>query len=478
MRKVFLEDLPTTWRGIDWAGSVGYNIKFIYDDIKGEIEIITYNLEKHVLSIKYLDNDIFKILTDGFAQCQLGKLLKRHTHDFKIQIGQTFKSDMRDMTVIGREYRREIKPTRYLDQKYYEYECNICGYKEGWITESNLLSGIGCGCCHNLVVVEGINDIPTTAPELVKFFQNPEDAKLYTKSSNQKIKPICPDCGKIKAKEMPISRIYDKGMACSCSDGISYPEKLTYGVLDQLNILFETQLSKSTFKWCMGYRYDFYIPSINAILEINGRQHYEEHSKNSKFKMSLREEIENDKAKQKIAEQNGISEYIIIDCSKSDLEFIKTKILGSRLNGLLNLNNIDWNKCEEFALSNLVKKACELKRDNPNITSSDIASSMNFSITTIISYLKRGTKIWDWCNYDPKEEMRKCAYKLRNKSCKQVEIFKDEISIGILPSTMELERQSEKLFGVKLEFRAISAACLNQTKLYKGFSFKYTVNNN
>ena len=39
-------------------------------------------------------------------------------------------------------------------------------------------------------------------------------------------------------------------------------------------------------------------------------------------------------------------------------------------------------------------------------------------------------------------------------------------------STIELERQSEKLFGV-----TISRVCLGEKPQYKGFTFKYVENN-
>ena len=106
----------------------------------------------------------------------------------------------------------------------------------------------------------------------------------------------------------------------------------------------------------------------------------------------------------------------------------------------------------------------------------EIAILFKKSTTTIIKYLKIGAKL-GWCNYDPKEESKKTVEnnaKLIEKICgKRVEIFKDGQSLGIFPSCHELERQSEKLFGVKLSFKKISAVCLGNEKQHKGYTFKY-----
>ena len=63
-------------------------------------------------------------------------------------------------------------------------------------------------------------------------------SKKYTYNSRQKIRPICPDCGRIKDKEMYIYSIYDnKSIGCSCSDGKSQIEKYMFSLLEQLQKL-------------------------------------------------------------------------------------------------------------------------------------------------------------------------------------------------------------------------------------------------
>jgi hypothetical protein len=79
------------------------------------------------------------------------------------------------------------------------------------------------------VTVKGINDIKTTAPWMVKYFYNEKEAEAYTKSSRNKIKIKCPDCGRTKDNKVSISSIYyKKSISCICSDKTSYPEKFIF----------------------------------------------------------------------------------------------------------------------------------------------------------------------------------------------------------------------------------------------------------
>ncbi|HEY5587363.1 MAG TPA: hypothetical protein VIK86_00245 [Candidatus Paceibacterota bacterium] len=399
------------------------------------------------------------------------KVLGKKTNEFKIKTGDIFKDNKRDLIIIDRKYKADKNKRLW---KYYKYKCNICEY-EDWATEDSIRGlRTGCACCNSKTVVEGINDIPTTAPWMVKFFQNPNDAKQYTKSSNKKIFPICPDCGRIKKTLTIIGNIYKRhSINCSCSDKISYPEKLMFNILEQLDIDFITQLSKTTFKWCEDYKYDFYIPLSKTIIGTHGEQHYEKNRR--KGARSLEEEQKNDKIKKELAINNGINEenYIPINCRKSEIEWIKNNILHEKKLQLYNLNTIDWNKAEEFALSNLVRKACEMKRDNPTISTIEIGEIMKLHQTTIIRYLKKGSKIWGWCVYNPRKEQLKSSNKNGKASGKPTEIFKDEKSLGKFKSVIELSRQSEEKFGVKLKWGSISAVCRGERNKLEGFTFKY-----
>jgi len=327
--------------------------------------------------------------------------LKIKTKDFRYDIGEIVNDDL---IIIDRKYevKSYIKKNGDLNKnnkKLYQYRCKVCGFDGGehyscknnmnkydyWICESDLNRGLKCSCCSNHITVEGINDIPTTAPFMIPYFQGGyNEAKLYTKSSGEKINPICPDCGRIKNKEVLISSIYKThSIGCSCSDGFSYPNKFMYNILEQLGIDFVSEYSPN---WIKPKRYDFYIPSKNIIIEMDGELGHGKkiHSKDNK---TLKETINIDNYKDEQAKINNIK-VIRINCDKSKLEFIKQNILKSRLNKLFDFSTINWLKVEEFALSNMVKEACDLWNSGVNSTK-EIGIIMNLHYATITNYLKK-----------------------------------------------------------------------------------------
>ena len=481
--EMYYKDIVPSWKNskgkdkFNWNESIGYNISFIYGNIEGCVKIIKY--ENRYLWIKYLEKEPFKILTDNFVKCKLGKYLGIKTDEFKIEIGDNLKDEKRDLTIVDRKYIMNEKTGQNC--KWYKYKCNICGFCDdrSWTIESHLLSRKdGCSCCAGVIFIEGINDVPTTAPEIVKFFQGGYDeAKLYTKGSHEKIYPVCPDCGRIKDKAIMICGIYlNHSIGCICSDGKSYNEKLMFNILEQLKIDFEIEFTPDWCKYeyknrtCQG-RYDFLLGYKNEkyIVETDGGWHTNDNKRSGK---TAKDSKIIDDEKDKLAKEHGIK-VIRIDCKKSDSEYIKDKIIYSELNDMVDLSVVNWLKCEEFALSNLTKKACEIKRDNPDMTAIDISKIMKLSHSTICNYLKRGSEIWDWINYNGKEEQSKNCTKVGKSLGIALEMFKDGISLGIFESASELARQSESLFGIKLGQVGISAVCNNKRKKHNGYIFKY-----
>ena len=74
--------------------------------------------------------------------------------------------------------------------------------------------------------IQGVNDIATSAPWMVKFLKNKEDAFIYAKTSSKKIMTKCPDCG--YERENSPNNIYYSGFSCPiCSDKISRPNSLS-----------------------------------------------------------------------------------------------------------------------------------------------------------------------------------------------------------------------------------------------------------
>lgn len=475
-------NLPVCKKGIDWKNSIGYKCKFKYDDVEGEVEIVDYNNSK--LTIKYLDYDLFEINTGHFRKCKLGELLNKNTKNFKIKNGTIIKDDKRDLTIIDREYRIKNKNNgSKVNEKYYKYHCNKCG-NEDWIEESHLLNYGGCNaCCKSpQKVVLGINTIWDKARWMCDLGVSKEDAKKLPPNYNKKIKVICPNCGKEKYTS-PNAIHSNKSICCSCGDGTSYPEKFVISLLNQLNINYITQYSPN---WSNNKRYDFYFELDNKkyIIETHGLQHYTENGFNAHKENRLRNERQNDKYKKEIALTNGINTYIELDCRKSKLEYIKNSIINSELNKTFDLSNIDWLKCEEFALNNRIKEVCDYwklhnNENNEELTTGDLGKIFNLNSATISNYLKRGN-YFNWCNYNAKEEMLKITINTskinKSKLSKKVEVFKNGQSLGVFESCNELSRKSYKLFGVKLSAGAISLVARKKQKQHKGYTFEYIKN--
>lgn len=299
------------------------------------------------------------------------------------------------------------------------------------------------------------NSIFETHPELIKYFVNIEDTKKYSFGAHSIVKMKCPNCGFIK--DTSINKFTTQGFSCKqCGDGISYPEKFMHNVLDQLGIDFQTQLSKTTFKWCKDYKYDFYIPSSNTIIETHGKQHYEQSGKNwSPFE----ETRQNDELKMQLAIANGIDKYIIIDCRKSELKFIKRNILSSIINELFDITNTDWIKCNDYACSSLIKTICDLwNNDNRDIQK--IADDLKINRATVNRYLKQGNEL-NWCKYNSEEIRVKNLISMAKNNCIKVIC----ITTGEIFSSA---KEGAKKYNI---YNSISGCCKGKKKhsgIYKG----------
>ena len=450
IKQIFLEDIPKHGSQFDWINSIGIKVNFIYGSIEGIVEIIKYTTKDKMLSIRYCDKE-FKIYVSGFKNCSFGELLKIKTIDYKYNINDI----INDYKILDKIRIKRGKKT----EKGYKYKCLKCSY-EGEIFEYMLSSGASCPVCCNRIVVKGINDIATTNPEYIKYFVNIEDAYKNSKGANKNVKLKCPDCR--YEKRMTLNSLTNTGFHCSkCSDGLSYAEKFIFSLLEQINTKFKNH---KYFKWSDKKQYDFSISDINTIIETHGLQHYKDsfnRIKSNKKIRSLEEEQQNDKLKEKLATENNIKHYIVLDCRRSELDWIKNSVMESKLPKLLNFkeDDISWLKCHEFALSSLMKKACELWNSGVKSTS-DISKVFNISQGSIIRYLNNGAK----CGL--------CDYTNCKSKCRVAVYNSNNIKLGEFKSVNELAKKSLEIFGEKFSTGAISIANKNN-KIHKGYFFKY-----
>ena len=473
MRKVFTDELPRfIWVGkecIDWKLCIGRRVRFIYDDIEGWVEIINYYKKSSHIIVKYLELE-YKLPINTFKDGKLSGVLKIRTIGFKIEIGTNFIDSKRNIIITDKNYRKD---KNNINRKWYKYICNKCGWTEGWIEESALLGqNQGCSVCCNTprTVIVGINTIWDKARWMCDLGISEQDAKTHTYGSGDKVKVTCPDCK--KTKTIRISDVYKKhSILCNCSDKTSYPNKFAYSLLDQLNEIYKFEHLEHEYSpdWIKPKRYDNYFiyNGKEYILEMDGGFHFNDNKMSGQSKEQSKTI---DDYKDLKARERGIK-VIRIDCMKSNLEYIKQNIIVE-LGSIFNLTNIDWLEIERFALSNLVKQACNYKKNNINMTTNDISKIMGFTYSTIIKYLKQGYQL-GWCNYNAKEELKKSVAKNGKLNSKRVEVFKDTTSLGIFNSYADLSRQSESLFGVSFSISSISLVCLGIQPKCKGFIFKW-----
>lgn len=225
-----------------------------------------------------------------------------------------FISDVRSL--YGDEY---IILGRYVgNKKKIPVMHRICGHIF-YPTPNNLLCRHKCFECNgpkkltHEQFVEKIRDI---------FGDGEYDILSYYKDSHTKILVRHNRCGHIYPA---VSYSMTQGHGCSWCNRLSYRERLISFFLDKISVRY---VSQAIFPWTYPkkYRYDFYLPEFNLILEYNGEQHY----RNVEcFKESLENIQRRDRIKKELALKNGL-DYMIIPFWYSDDEIkdIITKKFG------------------------------------------------------------------------------------------------------------------------------------------------------
>ena len=522
----------------DWKNSVGCVVSFSSNKLCGNLEIIKY-IQKHIISdnsyliVKYKNDILSPITVSGFKNGKLGGILQKYLFEWAYEIGDIIIDENKDITIIDRKYDN--------GRQYYKIKCNKCGYdcgehylnqiykKELWINKEHLKALKSCPCCgeSTIIVVPGINDIPTTDLWLTHYFQGGYDeAKKYRSSSQKRIYPICPYCNTISKKSQIIQNIKkNRGFLCICNDKISFPNKFIYHLFDQLKEdidYFNTEFQPD---WLKPYRYDLYFEINNKkyAIEMDGGVGHgnKKYKSNEKDIDGLKRDIEKDR----ISKENEVT-IIRIDCLKSDFEYIKNNV-NKCLNNIINLSTIDWDLLELKCLSNFTKEICECY--NKTLSLKETAKLLNISNGTIINALDKGNK-FGWCSYiklkDQKQtNIEKCIkiidenpeYSVKDvanclnlkyttvldylnsideyrnflqrskekgaekrrinaikRNSKTVYVYDLKMNfLGEYCSQNELERRSLNDFGVILRSKAISRVCTGERKQYKGYIFSF-----
>ncbi len=156
------------------------------------------------------------------------------------------------------------------------WKCRKCGYEwKSTIESRTKKKGTGCPVCGHRIVVEGINDIKTNYPELVKEwdYEKNNEIGLYpdkvSRSSDKKAWWICPICG--NSYQTAIKH-RTRGTNCpKCANELrtSFPEQAIYYYLKKE--FPDTQNKMDIVK----KEADIFVPCLQLGIEFDGFFYHE-----------------------------------------------------------------------------------------------------------------------------------------------------------------------------------------------------------
>lgn len=416
------DNLPHNKSFIDWEHSIGYTFQFNYNNgqIIGDIKILDYKKEnscRYLLlqydnntewcSIRRLSDNDIKLSVLGLTRDYSQKKQRKPKQIYNFgDIIHTSNSDLK-IVGVGLQIPKNGQ-TLYYNQNnksdiVYHVFCNKCKCVSTR-SQRDVKQRPNCPICCGKIIVPGVNDIVTREPWMVDFFQGGiAEAQKYAPHSNLSIFPKCPKCGKVSEKAVQIKNLFaNRSFKCGCSDHNSYSEKYLISLLNQLHVDYIPQYSSHRINMDVAYKiYDFYLDKYSMIIETHGMQHYGKGFEQLNG-MTLEDEIKNDIAKEKIAKQNGIQNYIVIDARKSYGDYLKHSILHSQLPQILGFqeNDVDWLQCDKDATKNIVYEICKDYMDYL-MDIPELVKKYHKSRATIVRSLNKGHKL-GWCYYDSK----------------------------------------------------------------------------
>ena len=266
---------------------------------------------------------------------------------------------------------------------YYEMKCDECSAIK-LVRKDHVIDNMECNALRHMY------------PEIAKLLNDTENEFDYSVKSGKIAEWRCPHCNTVFKRR--VKNVINRGFICpSCSSNISYPNRYMYAFLKQLKCDFE---SEKIFIWSNNKRYDFYVPDKSLIIEMHGLQHYRDCGYYQKY-----EEIHaNDLNKEKMAKNNGILNYICIDASCSDFNFISKSILKSFLVNIFDVNKIDFCKLEKDIDSYTLKEIVDMWNDGKSVL--EITSNIKTDSKRVVRLLKKANDL-NLCSYDATKQANK-----------------------------------------------------------------------
>lgn len=289
---------------------------------------------------------------------------------------------------ISKKYHTDYKtnPNHFLRSlKTGNFGCPKCASKEvdyydsfGYKNE-NFINCIVCD--------ENMNEID------VDYFYH------ITENNLNKFYHKCSFCGKLSQTPHTLKYIERNNFLCDKhKDRTSFPERMMCSVLDYFNVIYQMHVH---FKWSDGKEYDFYIPNLKIIIEMDGRLG---HGDKQIGEIDIRRSKFIDDMKDTMAKNNNLK-VIRIDCKfkdeKNKFEYIKNNIIKSELRNFLDMNNINWEDIKRLSQSPI--KINIIKDYNNGLIIDELLKKYSLSKQTIQLYLKEAT-LDRLCDYNGKRD--------------------------------------------------------------------------
>lgn len=452
----YLDHLKTKIYGgktlIDWENCLGETFEVKFNGERFEVEITDY--EKRNGKNKYI-----KLKSEPYGEkwveerrikaAQYGYYTTNPVMGFLYEVGQVVHIKGQSFEVLE-AYREDGRW-----EKMYQLKCLTCGGKSSKpeIEIRNQVSR--CGVCSGKVVDKGINDIATHAPWMIDLLADPEDAFKYTPYSHQSIFFKCPNCGDVQ--ERIVSNVYYQGLSCKCLKHNSIPERFCFSILKHLNVCFSTE------HYIEDRRFDFWIESLNLIIETHGKQHYIQTKRPGA--RTLEEEQANDEYKKQLAKDANVEHYIVIDCRKSQLNFLKQQFLNSELTNFFDLDKVDWQQVFRSCQTSIGEWVVDLH--NQGYTRAEIAEELGISKATAGKYVREGAA--SGLLKDFKHQHSKSS---KNYSVLKYNPVKHLETGAIFLNATEAAAALQKTYGENMVREGITRAAKGELEHYKGLHFE------
>lgn len=307
-----LSTLPIDDKGIMWKSVKGHTIQVFFDGNVHNLQIKSNSNDKRQVNITL--NNIDGVINDAnIKKIKLSSYIpiQKTTYKYQYNIGDVVECSDSKFEILEQ---RQLKGTDG-NKTGYLVKCLKCEYVHEK-RQSSIDLKRDCSCCANRIVVKGINNASHLYPHIKQYLVNQEDGENLTPYNvHVPIKVKCPNCNYVNDKTR-MFRLCKEFRCTRCMAG-SRGERIVANMLKNGGYEYKPQISID------NYFYDFYIPSINMLLEIDGEQHREEVKF---FKTTLEEQREIDRKKEELATSLGYNfKRIEIDTYES-IESIAVKM--------------------------------------------------------------------------------------------------------------------------------------------------------